>query len=78
MMMAMIFLQIPIPAGCQNIVSGSESWFLIMAAQRNSIWEKCRTPIFSGQRVYIGGRRGACCGTIDVNHRPVGNPKRKV
>jgi hypothetical protein len=20
----------------------------------------------------------ACCGTVDVNHRPVGNPKRKV
>jgi hypothetical protein len=21
---------------------------------------------------------GACCGGVDVNHRPVGNPKRKV
>jgi hypothetical protein len=20
----------------------------------------------------------ACCGTVDINHRPVGNPKRKV
>jgi hypothetical protein len=37
-------LQIPIPAGCQNGVSGSESRFLMMAAQRNSIWGKCPTP----------------------------------
>jgi hypothetical protein len=36
-------LQIPVPAGCQNGVSGSESRFL-MAAQRKSIWEKRRTP----------------------------------
>jgi hypothetical protein len=36
-------LQISIPAGCQNGVSGSESRFLMVAAQRNSIWEKCRT-----------------------------------
>jgi hypothetical protein len=33
-------LQIPIPAGCQNGVSGSESQFLMAAAQRKSIWEK--------------------------------------
>jgi hypothetical protein len=37
-------LQIPIPVGCQNGVSGSESQFLMVAAQRNSIWEKRRTP----------------------------------
>jgi hypothetical protein len=37
-------LQIPVPAGCQNRVSGSESRFLMVAAQRNSIWEKCRNP----------------------------------
>jgi hypothetical protein len=36
-------LQIPIPTGCQNGVSGSELWFLMVAAQRKSIWEKCRT-----------------------------------
>jgi hypothetical protein len=30
-------LQIPVPAGCQNRVSGSELWFLVVAAQRNSI-----------------------------------------
>jgi hypothetical protein len=37
-------LQILIPAGCQNGVSGSESRFLMVAAQQNSIWEKCCTP----------------------------------
>jgi hypothetical protein len=35
--------QIPVPAGCHNGVSGSESRFLMVAAQRNSIWEKRRT-----------------------------------
>jgi hypothetical protein len=34
-------LQIPVPAGCQNGVSGSELWFLMAAAQQKSIWEKC-------------------------------------
>jgi hypothetical protein len=37
-------LQIPVPAGCQNRVSGSESRFLMVAAQRKSIREKHRTP----------------------------------
>jgi hypothetical protein len=37
-------LQYPIPAGCQNGVFGSESRFLVVAAQRNSIWEKHPTP----------------------------------
>jgi hypothetical protein len=37
-------LQIPIPAGCQNGVSGFESRFLMAAAQRKSIWEKRRLP----------------------------------
>jgi hypothetical protein len=34
-------LQIPIPAWCQNRFSGSKSRFLMVAAQRESIWEKC-------------------------------------
>jgi hypothetical protein len=51
-------LQIPVLAGCQNGVSGSKSRFLVVAAQRNSILEKRQTPMFSGQRVYVGGRRG--------------------
>jgi hypothetical protein len=37
-------LQIPVPAGCQNGVSGSKSRFLMVAAQWNSIWEKNQTP----------------------------------
>jgi hypothetical protein len=37
-------LQIPVPAGCQNGVSGSESRFLMAVAQRKSIWEKRRLP----------------------------------
>jgi hypothetical protein len=37
-------LQIPVPAGCQNEVSGSESRFLMAAAQQKSIWEKHRLP----------------------------------
>jgi hypothetical protein len=36
--------QIPIPAGLQNGVSGSESPFLMVAAQRKSIWEKTPYP----------------------------------
>jgi hypothetical protein len=37
-------LQIPVPTGCQNGVSGSELRVLMVAVQRNSIWEKRRTP----------------------------------
>jgi hypothetical protein len=37
-------LQILVPAGCQNGVSGSESRFLMAAAQQKSIWEKRRLP----------------------------------
>jgi hypothetical protein len=35
-------LQIPVPTGCQNRVSGSKLRFLMAAVQRKSIWEKCR------------------------------------
>jgi hypothetical protein len=44
MMMMKISSKSPSLAGCQNGVSGSESRFLMVAAQRNSIWEKHRTP----------------------------------
>jgi hypothetical protein len=37
-------LQIPIPAGCQNGVSSSKSGFLVVAAQRNSIWKNFYPP----------------------------------
>jgi hypothetical protein len=40
-------LQIPVLTGCQNGVSGSESRFLMVAAQWNSIWENHRTPDIS-------------------------------
>jgi hypothetical protein len=33
----------PHPGKCQNGVSGSESWILMVAAHWNSIWEKRRT-----------------------------------
>jgi hypothetical protein len=39
-------LQIPVPAGCQNGVSGSESPFLVVAVQRNSIWENTDPLMF--------------------------------
>jgi hypothetical protein len=46
-------LQIPVPAGCQNRVSGSESRFLMVAVQRKSIWEKCCLPdIMSPEGIY--------------------------
>jgi hypothetical protein len=35
-------LQIPVLVGCQNGVSSSESRFLVVAAQRNSIWENVK------------------------------------
>jgi hypothetical protein len=58
-------LRIPIPAGCQNGVSGSESRFLMVAAQRKSIWEKRRTPdIFRSEgisRRKKGSRRWPSC-----------------
>ena len=37
-------LQFPVPAGCQNIVSGAVSWNLVEAAERNSFWKKVEPP----------------------------------
>jgi hypothetical protein len=51
-------LQISIPAGCQNGVSSSESRFLMVAAQQNSIWENAISPILLCQGVYVGERGG--------------------
>src|SRR4051812_40808646 len=39
MTMAIILSKFPIQAGYQNGVSGSESWFLVAAAERNSFWK---------------------------------------
>jgi hypothetical protein len=41
---SVMMMKISVPTGCQNGVSGSESRFLMVAAQRKSIWEKRRTP----------------------------------
>jgi hypothetical protein len=48
MMVMKDLLQIPVPAGCQTGVSGSESRFLMVAAQRKSIWKNAEPPLFSG------------------------------
>jgi hypothetical protein len=37
-------LQIPVLAGYQNRVSGFELRFLMVVAQRNSIWEEMPSP----------------------------------
>ena len=44
MTMAMILSKFPVPAGCQNRVSGSESWFLVAAAEWNSFWKTIEPP----------------------------------
>jgi hypothetical protein len=49
-------LQIPVPAGCQNGVSSSESRFLMVAAQRKSIWEKNAVPRSYVVRGYMYAR----------------------
>jgi hypothetical protein len=59
-------LQILVPAGCQNGVSGSESRFLMAAAQRNSIWEKRQTP--------DSFRSGGICRQKEGSRRRLGWP----
>jgi hypothetical protein len=66
-------LQIPIPTGCQNGVSGSESQFLMMAVQRNSIWEKCRTPN-SFRSEGICRRKGGLSRWLGQPHHPLVRP----
>ena len=51
-------LQFPVPAGCQNRVSGPRLGFLVAAEQRNSSWKNVEPPVFSGQGLYIVRRRG--------------------
>src|SRR4051812_25035241 len=50
MTMAMILSRFPIPVGCQNGVSGSESWFLVAAAERNSFCKTIDPPRFLGRK----------------------------
>ena len=44
MTMAMILYKFPVLAGCQNGVSGSETWFLV-AAERNYFWKNEEPPL---------------------------------
>ena len=66
-------LRILVPAGCQNGVSGSESRFLMAAAQRKSIWEKRRLPDLKSS----GGicrREGRPSGRLGPPHTGVARP----
>jgi hypothetical protein len=66
-------LRIPVPAGCQNGVSGSESRSLMAAAQRKSIWEKRRLPdIMSSEG--ICRREGRPKGWLEPPHASVAQP----
>ena len=65
--------QIPVPIGCQNRVSGSELRFLMVAAQRKSIWEKRRLPDIKSS----GGictREGRSRGDLGPPHAGVARP----
>jgi hypothetical protein len=66
-------LQIPVPAGCQNGVSGSKSRFPMAAAQRKSVWEKHRLPdiIMSGG---ICRREGRSRGPLGPPHAWAARP----
>jgi hypothetical protein len=66
-------LQIPVPTRCQNGVSGSESRFLVVAAQRNSIWEARRTPdVFRSEA--ICRRKGGSRRWLRQTHHPQARP----
>src|SRR3954465_6959795 len=64
MTMAMILSKFSVLAGCQNGVSGSESWFLVAAAERTSFWKTIDPPEFLGQKATYrrGGRPRSCLG----------------
>jgi hypothetical protein len=66
-------LRIPIPAGCQNGVSGSESRFLMAVAQRKSIWEK-RHPSDIMSSEGICRREGRPRGWLGPPHARVARP----
>src|SRR3954468_7449262 len=66
MTMAMILSKFPVPAGCQNGVSGSEFWFLV-AAEQNSFWKTIDPPPrFLGRKAtYMRrGRPRGCLGWL--------------
>jgi hypothetical protein len=66
-------LQIPVLAGCQNGVSGSESRFLMVAAQQNSIWEKRWTPNSFRSRD-ICRQKGGSRRRLGWSHHPLARP----
>ena len=76
MKMAMILCKFHIPEGCQNGVSGSESWFLVAAAERNSFWKTFEPPEFLGQKATYrrGGRPRSCLGWTKLPRRGVSGP----
>ena len=52
-------LQFPVPAGCQNGVSGGwDEVSLSLAVKRNSSLENVEPPMFLGHRQYVVRRRG--------------------
>jgi hypothetical protein len=55
-------LRIPVPTGCQNGVSDSESRFLMAAAQRKSIWGKRRPPDIKSSGGSGGAGKKTCGG----------------
>src|SRR3954471_11437692 len=60
--LVMILSKFPVPAGFQNGVSVSESWFLVAAAERNSFWKTIEPTRFLGQKAtyrHRGRPRGA-------------------
>src|SRR4051812_19180054 len=64
MTMAMILSKFPVPARCQNGVSGSESWFLVEAAEWNSFWKLSNPSRFLGRKATYRrrGRPRSCLG----------------
>src|SRR4051812_18539945 len=77
MTMVMILSKFPVPAGCQNGVSGSESWFLVAAAERNSFWKTIEHPSVLGRKATYRrrGRPRGCLGWLHpLQARPVVGP----
>src|SRR4051812_20904668 len=80
MPMSMILSKFPVPARCQNGVSGSESWFLVAAEERNSFWKPIEPPLFLGQTATYrhGGRPKSCLGGQTSPRHGVSGPAPRV
>src|SRR4051812_31978836 len=78
MMMAMILSKFPVPAGCQNGVSGSESWFLVVAAEGTLSGKLLNRPLFLGRKATYRRRERPrrCLGWLHpLQARPVVGPR---